>query len=230
MGLWVEIWVFQTVYRKSCRQPPCGAVSWNDEIVENIKNPTVSPLVGLWVEILIVLMNSWPLLSAPLWGCELKYWKLSLWWSWWSQPPCGAVSWNTLQQDLDRKSYRQPPCGAVSWNVTCIIQFQIDFCQPPCGAVSWNPNWLCHIQVHDVSPLVGLWVEISPWYSRNGKGCVSPLVGLWVEMLHPQQKHLYRQCQPPCGAVSWNAQDKSLTCLFTCQPPCGAVSWNITGD
>ena len=33
-------------------------------------------------------------------------------------------------------------------------------------------------------------------------------------------------CQPPCGAVSWNVHSGSRAWWFPGQPPCGAVSWN----
>ena len=55
------------------RQPPCEAVSWNASR-GRLKYPTfVSLLVRLWVEMLMYLLSfSHTLMSASLWGCELK--------------------------------------------------------------------------------------------------------------------------------------------------------------
>ena len=76
-------------------QPPCEAVSWNIGISAGPYHvmvsllvrlwveiplleychpiPTVSLLVRLWVEIKPYSMLPGPLMSASLWGCELKY-------------------------------------------------------------------------------------------------------------------------------------------------------------
>ena len=76
------------------RQPPCEAVSWNTsccgvysqssvsllvrlwvEMLKCLFNPfqyIVSLLVRLWVEITLMMLSVLVILSASLWGCELK--------------------------------------------------------------------------------------------------------------------------------------------------------------
>ena len=100
-----------------CCQPPCEAVSWNNNIINNFLPPTcVSLLVRLWVEIdwdsrksphiaVSLLVRLWVEIdpvsfqdlgttSASLWGCELKCQYLGVSTPDARQPPCEAVSWN----------------------------------------------------------------------------------------------------------------------------------------
>ena len=100
------------------RQPPCEAVSWNASR-GRLKYPTfVSLLVRLWVEMLMYLLSfSHTLMSASLWGCELKcsQWVLCCSCAY-CQPPCEAVSWNIPADEVLKDAGGQPPCEAVSWN------------------------------------------------------------------------------------------------------------------
>ena len=68
---WNEVQVQSGLYCHG--QPPCEAVSWNASR-GRLKYPTfVSLLVRLWVEMLMYLLSfSHTLMSASLWGCELK--------------------------------------------------------------------------------------------------------------------------------------------------------------
>ena len=144
--------------------------------------------------------------SASLWGCELK---------------CS----NTIRNTGTTKC--QPPCEAVSWNTVLHLEWKWLTGQPPCEAVSWNASKLPWQLAPFVSLLVRLWVEMLSRRQMNGSrpsaslwGCelkyhpyeffvsfriVSLLVRLWVEM-HIYQRHMHGfRCQPPCEAVSWNA-------------------------
>ena len=88
-----------------------------------------------------------------LWGW-LKIWE-------WRQPPCGAVSWNLNDAEHLKEVNRQPPCGAVSWNNRQKTHPRQRYCQPPCGAVSLNTDAGTYlVYVKAVSPLAGLWVEM----------------------------------------------------------------------
>ena len=143
-------------------QPPCESVSWN--IIQQI-------------------CTCWCIVSASLWGCELKFLMLPvLHYSLNRQPPCEAVSWNMTQGQISEDNtvsllvrlwveipcftkpnndgLCQPPCEAVSWNKS-ESSYKISLpCQPPCEAVSWNATR-----------------SVIPFSSP---------------------------CQPPCEAVSWN--------------------------
>ena len=94
------------------------------------------------------------------------------------QPPCEAVSWNTILTEKHHDNHCQPPCEAVSWNITHTINATNPTSQPPCEAVSWNsiaspfestscssaslsfemPFWLCYNR-HDISQ--SLWETVN---------------------------------------------------------------------
>ena len=100
MRLWVEMRKVKEILEKGRGQPLYEAVSWNTFRYYRAKwFYFVSLFMRLWVEIacsnfIIVL-----LLSASLWGCELKY------------------RYNTRQSE----SRRQPLYEAVSWNNTDVV-------------------------------------------------------------------------------------------------------------
>ena len=160
--LWVEISSIISDASSTPCQPPCEAVSWNTRIsgqAERLND--VSLLVRLWVEIFLVsipfsflivslLVRLWVEMhrtdiaaedgrSASLWGCELKL-KYDQRFSdvCTGQPPCEAVSWNSIFLTISIVRPRQPPCEAVSWNTMLSI------------GKMWAP----------VSLLVRLWIEI----------------------------------------------------------------------
>ena len=128
----------------------------------------VSLLVRLWVEMMMNQSKENQSGSASLWGCELKWSQrflrlqliiVSLLVRLWveitdkgvamrrdtCQPPCEAVSWNSLQELRRYSGSRQPPCEAVSWNSYGIVIHSQQLCQPPCEAVSWNSCSFRHI-------------------------------------------------------------------------------------
>ena len=162
MRLWVEIEFFNWFNTEYICQPPCEAVSWN----ENIRGWKINRER-----------------SASLWGCELKSLHSLYNSCGFSQPPCEAVSWNITNLidknnccpvsllvrlwvemlndwNIFRLRKGQPPCEAVSWNTPSAKLSWKGICQPPCEAVSWNTSA----------------------YSSNGWPLVSLLVRLWVEM------------------------------------------------
>ena len=97
-------------------QPPCEAVSWNAQTIRQVRISSVSLLVRLWVEMIILRLSRLAFSSASLWGCELKYYRFQPVRCMLRQPPCEAVSWNTLSYFSTKIFFRQPPCEAVSWN------------------------------------------------------------------------------------------------------------------
>ena len=120
-------------------QPPCEAVSWNDRFHIRSAGSFVSLLVRLWVEIYstqyvwgrdrvsllvrlwveIIILYSRRLMKSVsllvrLWVEILK--RISNYQTTKRQPPCEAVSWNTVGLLWPLAYLRQPPCEAVSWN------------------------------------------------------------------------------------------------------------------
>ena len=167
-------------------------------------------------------------LSASLWGCELKYLTNLDSVFLLSQPPCEAVSWNTIAYYLALPtSNSQPPCEAVSWNlalatdfctlsVSLLVRLWVEISadsalfgavsrQPPCEAVSWNA--------------CSLVIVITSVQSASLWGCELKCV------INQKETLVFRQ--PPCEAVSWNAPYHCKHILLLCQPPCEAVSWNF---
>ena len=102
-------------------------------------------------------------------------------------------------------SESQPPCEAVSWNTLWMLTRNPEACQPPCEAVSWNAKAITKVQQdNNVSLLVRLWVEmVLDIYFI----IINPSASLWgCELKSTSLAHwCSRQpCQPPCEAVSWN--------------------------
>ena len=129
--------------------------------VEVLALLNVSLLVRLWVEILLptiwlfqllvsLLVRLWVEIYMTFYFVYLKQ----------CQPPCEAVSWNTLYERILSPSHRQPPCEAVSWNI----------------------NFHFFLYPFFVSLLVRLWVEIQSINNNGIANFVSLLVRLWVEI------------------------------------------------
>ena len=234
----------------------------------------VSLLVRLWVEIPTprtyhVTCSS----SASLWGCELKclipfcykpvkivsllvrLWVEMVRFPVWQaaptcQPPCEAVSWNTLHAFV--KNWRQQSAslwGCELKSQTLELSTVRSGCQPPCEAVSWN-RCICY------SPSVGL-MSASLWgcelkyieaLTRKSKAGSASLWGCELKYERRKQKEW-----KTWSASLWGCELKSLyqmynwiinpsASLWGCelkyfklrkqvitfsQPPCEAVSWNI---
>ena len=146
---------------QSLRQPPCEAVSWNC--------PGLPPTEGL-------------LLSASLWGCELKCIKFFV------------LFWLTNVSLLVRLwveiLFRR--CSLQKEWVSLLVRLWVEmylWCdtllnlrQPPCEAVSWNNDLTQILHFCRVSLLVRLWVEIVSVAVAEFLDNVSLLVRLWVEM------------------------------------------------
>ena len=193
--------------KKTCLrgQPPCEAVSWNWSILHTSEPPScVSLLVRLWVEMI-------PWYNRP-WKCVVSL-LVRLW---------VEMTSPTLRKNGDT---RQPPCEAVSWNSLPVCKDAGAGRQPPCEAVSWNGTVWSWREIPDVSLLVRLWVEILKM--ENNK-TLSLSASLWgCELKYYFVGHLqslYRQ--PPCEAVSWNNITLWILPQWQRQPPCEAVSWN----
>ena len=147
-------------------QPPCEAVSWNLRGVFDILPEDVSAsLWGCELKFVIVHCYKFHNMSASLWGCELKCLcrlilvaplLVSLLVRLWveilkifiprlsvrRQPPCEAVSWNSV----DTQQVWRSTASASLWG--CELKWADQYSaewyhsQPPCEAVSWNTSKL----------------------------------------------------------------------------------------
>ena len=81
-------------FDQTCHSP-CGSVDWNKRRTSQIERTCVTPLVGVWIEILKYVRTSIQSLRHS---------------------PCGCVDWNL---DIIRDGWRvsrHSPCGSVDWN------------------------------------------------------------------------------------------------------------------
>ena len=169
-------------------------------------NLSVTPCVGVWIEILPLLSGCGHLLCHSLcgsvdWNCFpfckfICYLCHSL---------CGSVDWNwNLSEELLEQS-RHSLCGSVDWNslfyslcwyfvVTPCVGVWIEIskikakykdlnCHSLCGSVDWNFFMPSVCFLPGVTPCVGVWIEI--WTSSVRPltaRAVTPCVGVWIEI------------------------------------------------
>ena len=142
-------------------QPPCEAVSWNNNVRTNHN-----------------IFHSQPPCEAVSWNYQLIYMICLIP----CQPPCEAVSWNVGIPCKYLGTLRQPPCEAVSWNINVSETLDETKRQPPCEAVSWNNFFGCSHTVYNRQPPC----EAVSWNNFFHVLCfslyVSLLVRLWVEI------------------------------------------------
>ena len=121
----------------------------------------VTPLVGVWIEIIRLSQQGAAKVSLPLWECGLKYWQndvlrlhqlsLPLWecgLKWTSKirnlfpychSPCGSVDWNHFSHLVSGSCDRgHSPCGSVDWNDRRKRKNNQRYSHSPCGSVDWN--------------------------------------------------------------------------------------------
>ena len=122
------------------RQPPCEAVSWNTEHLTYPTRNAVSLLVRLWVEMIF----AWYKADLSVVSLLVRLWV--------------EITQATVMYGAQDS---QPPCEAVSWNTLPPFHYHYHPCQPPCEAVSWNMEKVRgYTADRIVSLLVRLWVEI----------------------------------------------------------------------
>ena len=195
----------------------------------------VSLLVRLWVEIPTprtyhVTCSS----SASLWGCELKclipfcykpvkivsllvrLWVEMVRFPVWQaaptcQPPCEAVSWNTLHAFV--KNWRQQSAslwGCELKSQTLELSTVRSGCQPPCEAVSWNRyetrvEWVAWKS----ASLWGCELKYIEALTRKSKAGSASLWGCELKWSNEFRWFCFDR-QPPCEAVSWNIEEFCL--------------------
>ena len=123
----------------------------------------------------------------------------------------------------------QPPCEAVSWNTLPPFHYHYHPCQPPCEAVSWNMEKVRgYTADRIVSLLVRLWVEIHLKVLYMVIQLSASLWGCELKYILGCVAGYVIIGQPPCEAVSWNVHHGRTQNKHVCQPPCEAVSWNTS--
>ena len=238
-----------TGFQVNC-QPPCEAVSWNGLTATTLPWDWSASLWGCELKYQLSQPVRHVNASASLWGCELKYFYCLRYNKRPSQPPCEAVSWNTIIQQIfvaqfmsaslwgcelkckTWRNYLPVLLSASLWG--CELKFntrpysaKFKGRQPPCEAVSWNMGttepW--HIPIRQPP------CEAVSWNRHTGEHCITDWLSasLWGCELKSGRASKLRLAwsQPPCEAVSWNIQwaKRKIVPPFR-QPPCEAVSWN----
>ena len=140
----------------------------------------VTPLAGVWVEILMSMGSNWNILSLPSRECGLKFLRQP--YQGFSEivtPLAGVWVEIFLRLDSHLPDFVTPLAGVwveMDWIKVCI-----------CGAV--------------VTPLAGVWVEILCRKSGNIACPVTPLAGVWVEIGYPGAGYPEKSSHSPRGSV-----------------------------
>ena len=119
---------------------PCGSVDWNCSESRKIKHFIVTPLVGVWIEIVTGI--------HPVSSC-------------FGHSPCGSVDWNTKRCLWMWRPWCHSPCGSVDWNSQWTDRLFDTLLSLPlreCGLKYrlHNPE----LARQFVTPLAGVWIEI----------------------------------------------------------------------
>ena len=142
---------------------PCGSVDWNTNKQGEVFSSFVTPLAGVWIEII---------LSSYCLTARFRH------------SPCGSVDWNFCRWRKAVPIFVTPLAGV--WIEICVfIYFWIGVRSLPlreCGL-----KWYQFRYIHSwqrVTPLAGVWIEImgSPHFSQGVS--VTPLAGVWIEICH----------------------------------------------
>ena len=204
-----------SIFRGSDRQPPCEAVSWN-EIGESHKlNSPVSLLVRLWVEIIYhqtELFHEAVSLLVRLWVemsntgrydiINLVSLLVRLWVE---MSNTGRYDIINLVSLLVRLWVEMSPCGQPYTPLNG---------QPPCEAVSWNVRTSWTFPGGSLSAsLWGCELKYHQKYLINGMDTSASLWGCELKFCYFFPGHSLLS-QPPCEAVSWNAEFLEFDCFI----------------
>ena len=186
---------------------PCGSVDWNSVRVMEyqpfllslplwecglklillpylISFSTVTPLVGVWIEICLIWLRLLPFFGhSPCGSVDWNFYDFLPVFFLLSHSPCGSVDWNNtfvcffhnhtcvtplvgvwieimFLKMIYLRILRHSPCGSVDWNINPLFHVHTALSHSPCGSVDWNivvPDILRSVLV---TPLVGVWIEI----------------------------------------------------------------------
>ena len=144
----------------------------------------VTPLAGVWIEI---VLHSHPEVmppSLPLRECGLKFCVFKTYYSVLTSLPlreCGLKSESFLHN-----------CRCHSVTPLAGVWIEIRYHQrgpahrlrhSPCGSVDWNDCIVLYKTVSFVTPLAGVWIEISFSALSSCSALVTPLAGVWIEIV-----------------------------------------------
>ena len=167
-----------------CSHSPCGSVDWNSGKFFDVLSERVTPLAGVWIEILELIWWFLHLTSLPLRECGLKLFLQKRKRQDGSVTPLAGVWIEIIKTTTSTIFYwRHSPCGSVDWNTPRVIASPIPTMSLPlreCGLKSFR-DWTCK-KGATVTPLAGVWIEIE---SCSGGGWilqVTPLAGVWIEI------------------------------------------------
>ena len=158
-----------------------GSVDWNLNSGRAFRNRSVTPFVGVWIEI-----------KSHVWQTqECKGHSLR-----------GSVDWNHIRKRWNLRCSRSLPsweCG-LKWRValhkTCKYSHSLR------GSVDWNLDMLDIEKEDEVTPFVGVWIEITVLLQRSSpQSIVTPFVGVWIEISASRIKRTYIKSLPSweCG-------------------------------
>ena len=191
------------------RHSPRGSVDWNNRRNHDWKwTDWVTPLVGVWIEIIRNLQKELEKYVTPLVGVWIEIAMLLEWLKVrGSHSPRGSVDWNKKNMRLYYPMYRHSPRGSVDWNwwkgnLGCRSKYR----HSPRGSVDWNsllaippflisgslPSWECGLKLLRILGCSNPPVSLPSWECglkfplSLGAGNfenVTPLVGVWIEIV-----------------------------------------------
>ena len=190
--------------------------------------PTVAPLVGAWIEIVIcgtecsresrrsprgsvdwnLFQHLWAemkILSLPSWERGLKYPAQKPVAVLKSRSPRGSVDWNRTVNYSTWLHIRRSPRGSVDWNLKLHFITQICKRRSPRGSVDWN----IHLSL---AMIKAVW-SLPSW--ERGLKCIM--------LLFPCPAFIRRS---PRGSVDWNFWSSSDNIFSSSRSPRGSVDWN----
>ena len=110
-----KLWRYRRNYWRSRPSWACGLKYYQSFRLSQMH--AVTPLVGVWIEMLMVFKG-----SAGKWG----------------HAPRGRVDWNNNSVGHLTVKLGHAPRGRVDWNKNDEEEFQQIFCHAPRGRVDWN--------------------------------------------------------------------------------------------
>ena len=163
---------------------PCGSVDWNKKGSTPLGGIVVTPLAGVWIEILLQKWGNKLFKSLPLRECGLKLQSPTQRFRMLRSLPlreCGLKF--TRKQKEDRWILVTPLAGV--WIEICqsISLGLSPQSHSPCGSVDWNIITTSVIFVASVTPLAGVWIEIPNRDETPTAEDVTPLAGVWIEIV-----------------------------------------------
>ena len=183
-----------------------GSVDWNTKYLDEFKAISVTPFLGVWIEILDKYIKLRSKTSLPSWECGLKYLSIFvLFFSRRSLPSweCGLkfVSLENLRKDI---------------GVTPFLGVWIEILYKTLRLWSFL-----------VTPFLGVWIEILQIQSHVLSYNRHSLLGSVDWNASIGTLGTWTCCHSLLGSVDWNICIATSLSLMTCHSLLGSVDWNI---